>query len=462
MTDAEGRAAFTDLSIDGEGGVVLRFSCCEVAPTEHPLSMYLGAAGNVLGLNSPQRFEARAGTTLTPGPSVNLVSELFLPVEGAVVHFSLTGPGSLPVTSVTSNAEGIAELPSFVFHDRPGTSLLHASLETGQRITFVMKATADGKVELLRDGSALVGEPGSGFVAPSVLVTYGGVPQSGVTVEFLRSGGSGGPVEVTALTDASGKTPPVILPLSPTAGVNVYEAWAIGYSATPTVLEILGVPGGGPLELESSAPADVMPLEDAYGATYLSFRVVSATGAPVMGIPIRFSEEGEAGVVEWWDMFGPAGSGEAITDELGSGVIRWLVPWASGTYRIRVSSPASAETLAFTAVRENFLPLRFETEVPANALALENSAGMTLVTFRVVNASGAPVPGVRISWTDPAEGFAGWWTGTFIELMGPFFTDPHGRATLAWTVPKTPGTRTLTVTSPDVPEPITFTAIREE
>ena len=352
MTDAEGRATFTDLAVDGQGGLVtLRFSCCEAAPAEHPLVVHLGAAGIVLGAISPQRVEARAGTELTPGPSVNLTSEFFMPVEGAVVRFALEGPGTIPVDSVVSDAQGVAELPSFTLHDRPGTSLLHARLESGQNITFVLKATAEGEVELLDGGEALIGEPGGEFIVPPIRVTYGGVPQSNVRVSFLRSGGSDGPASVSAVTDANGMTPPVALPLSPEQGINVYEAWAIGYSATPLVLEIVGSPGA-PFSLVSREPADVSALEGSNGRTFVGVRMMNSAGEPVMDAPVRFSELGEAGVVEWWDMFGPAGVGTYPTDELGWVMVSWRVPSNPGTYRIQVESPYAAVPLIFTAVRE--------------------------------------------------------------------------------------------------------------
>ena len=350
MTDAEGRAAFTDLVVNGSGLVVLSFSCCDLSPAEHPLAVYLGEAGNVLGLSSPQRVEARAGTTLVPGPAVNLTSEFWMPVEGAAVHFALEGGGTIPATSVMTNAEGVAELPSFVFPDRPGTSLLHASTETGQRVTFVLKATADGEVQLLGAASGLTGEPGGEFVAPPVLVTYGGVPQSGVAVEFQRLGAEG-PVTVRAVTDASGTARSVRLPLSRDPGTNVYEVWAIGYSSTPLMLEVFGTPDA-PLRLEAGTPFDVSGLEDAQGRTFLWIRVANSTGAPVMNVPVRMREVGEAGLVEWWDMFGPAGTGGAYpTDELGGVALSWRVPTEPGTYRVEVSASYIAEPLVFTAIR---------------------------------------------------------------------------------------------------------------
>ena len=351
-TDAEGRAAFTDLAVNGQGGVVLRFRCCDVAPAEHPLAVYLGEAGNVLGLSSPQTVEARAGTTLLPGPAVNLTSELSLPVEGAVVHFTLEGGGTIPVTSVTTNAEGVAQLPSFVFPDRPGTSLLHARTEAGQHVRFTLKATADGEVQFVGAASGYTGEPGAQFTAPPVLVTYWGVPQAGVAVAFTRSGGSDGPVAVRVVTDASGQTPAVSLPLSRDAGTNLYEVLAIGYSTNPLVLEAFGAPGA-PLRLIAGTPSDVSSLENESGRTLIWVAAVNSAGAPAAGVPVRMRKVGEAGVLEWWDMFGPAGaSGEHPTDEFGGVALSWQVPSEPGTYRIEVSAPYVAEPLVFTAVRE--------------------------------------------------------------------------------------------------------------
>jgi hypothetical protein len=156
---------------------------------------------------------------------------------------------------------------------------------------------------------------------------------------------------IVRVTDAAGRIDGVSVPLSTMPMENVFDVFAVGYMPAPVTLSVLGVEHP-PLRLVTDAPANVMPLEDAYGRTFLSAWLIDALGAPVMDIPLRLSAEGEVGTLSWWDMFGPASSLSYPTDEYGSVSMYWLVPAVSGTYRFKVSSPYVADPITFTAVRE--------------------------------------------------------------------------------------------------------------
>jgi hypothetical protein len=251
---------------------------------------------------------------------------------------------------VIANAQGVAELPSYRFGDTPETSILTATIEgTQHQVRFQLTSKVSGIVTIRDEGFAYSGKTGEPFTLPVIEVTDGGQPVPGVEVRFRTFTALAAPI--THITNAAGRIEGMSLPLSAVPMENLFDVFAVGYMTAPVNFAVLGV-HHPPVQLVTNAPTNVMPLEDEYGDTFLSARLIDALGAPVMSSSLRLSAEGEVGGVYWWDMFGPVADATYPTDEYGSVSVWWRVPAASGTYRVKVSSPYVAEPVTFTAIRE--------------------------------------------------------------------------------------------------------------
>jgi hypothetical protein len=346
-TDAEGRATFAGLSLTGqEGPSDLQFSCCDLPPVTRTVSLSFGE--NPLAPASATIVEGEAGSEMIPGPAVRI--NTWALGDGAVVRFTLEGPGSLPQETVIANAQGVAQLPSFRFGDTPETSILTATIEgTEHRVRFQLTSALSGIATIRDEAFTYSGKAGESFTLPSIEVTNGFGPVPGVAVRIRTFTALAAPI--VRVTDAAGRIDGVSVPLSTIPMENVFDVFAVGYMPAPVTLSVLGVEHP-PVRLVTDAPANVMPLEDAYGRTFVFAWLIDALGAPIMDSPLRLTAEGEVGTVSWWDMFGPAAGPSYPTDEFGSVGVYWRVPAAPGTYRVKVSSPYVPAPLTFTAVRE--------------------------------------------------------------------------------------------------------------
>lgn len=351
-TGADGRATFSDLVLDGEvGATEIRFTCCDLAPAAQTVSLALRTDVTVLSPVSAERVFGPTGGLMTPGPSVMAVGGNWLPVPGAVVRFSLQGSGSISDGLVTTNAEGIAELPSYRFGEMPSTAILIATLEGTTRTTrFELSAVASGEVTLLDAGFGTTGPYGAPLVVPPVLVTKEGAPQAGVPVHIRWVALDGIRHVDVHVTGAEGRIDAVTLPKLLVAGDNTVEIFVPGFSAGPLIRNVVGQQDY-PLRFDAVV-INIVPSDRPDGRTLVPLHVVNSRGTPVPDVRIMWSDDHANGFLEWWDMFGPEWMGPFYTDELGSAVLAWTIPAAPGTYRITVSSPEVAEPITFTAVRE--------------------------------------------------------------------------------------------------------------
>ena len=353
LTDDQGRATFTDLTITSWDMVAeLRFTCCNVPSVTRMVSLTFGTDVTTISAVSPTSGFGRAGSEMVPGPSVIVTDGHWMPVEGAVVHFSTNDPGVIPAGSVVTNAEGIAQLPSYRFSDIPGTAILFARLDgTSRQARFELSSIVGGEVAVLGEGFSYAGPAGERFLLPPIQITDGGVPQAGVDVRFSWTSPGGGELYTEHhFTGPDGKTAGVALPLLATPGTNDFDVFVIGY---PGPLRIR-VYGGEqlPLRFVSNLPANVMPLEDSNGRILLTLKVLNAADAPVPAVPITFPWDETNGIVDWLSEYGPDHWGPSGSDGNGEMVLSWRVPTDPGTYRITISSLAIAEPLTFTAIRE--------------------------------------------------------------------------------------------------------------
>lgn len=353
-TNAAGRAIFTALVIDGnDTETTVQFTCCDLEPVMHRLSLERSAV--VLTRASDKLITARAGSVVSPGPRVRILDLKQNPVSGTEVTFTMARGGTTPVTTVLTDAAGVAELPSFVMYDLPGSGRITASAPgTGQAVTFdlVPTVSATGAVELLNAQPLSAAATGATVTLPVVRVTDGG-PVPNAQVRYRVINGDGVVSSETVLTDANGESAPAMLTAG--RGPNTVEIVAPGYSTSARYVSVVGATG--PVIL-------IGGLYDYYGGYYGSaydtapefewsgsgradlWTEASDALGPLPPFPVTVSKVGAAGEVFL--------NQTVLTPESifpTESVISWQIPGALGTYEIRVSGPLVESPLVFRATR---------------------------------------------------------------------------------------------------------------
>jgi aqualysin 1 len=169
-------------------------------------------------------------------------------------------------------------------------------------------------------------------------------------------------------------------------------------------------------------------------------------GAPIGNAPITWTVKSGGGTIIDSDPHtGPKGWATA-TLRLGSN---------PGTNTVEASTPAAAQPVTFTATANGPppppppQPTIFWQQINDGQSA---PAGTTLpknLIVRVVDASGNPVAGVPLSWSVTSGG------GSLTDAEN--ISHVKGFATATWTLGPNPGTQTVRVTAPGLPN-LTFTA----
>jgi hypothetical protein len=350
-TNAAGRAIFTALLIDGnDTETEIQFTCCDLEPALHRLSLERSAV--VLTRASDRLITARAGSVVSPGPRVQILDLKQNPVAGTEVTFTMARGGTIPVTTVLTDAGGVAELPSFVMYDLPGSGRITASAEgTGQAVTFdlVPTVSATGAVELVNAQPLSAAATGATFTLPVVRVTDGG-PVPNTQVRYRVINGDGVVSSETVLTDANGESAPATLTAG--RGPNTVEIVAPGYSTSARYISVVGATGpvtliGGLYDYYGYFGYGPAPEFDWAGSAqaYLWTEASDALG-PLPPFPVTVSKVGAAGEVY---LEQTVLTPEAIFPT--ESVISWQIPDALGMYEIHVSGLLVGAPLVFRATR---------------------------------------------------------------------------------------------------------------
>lgn len=209
-TDANGRAAFTNLSISGSAGShTLAFIANGLAAATSN-AIALSGSSAVSGLTStvsaaPTSFVAGSGSSTITVVARDLFSSK---VGGATVTFSVSGTGNSMTTAPATDANGTtsATLTSTV----AGTKVITATING---VTVVQTATVDVTAQAASSSrSSVAVSPGtitasSGGSASTVTVTVrdaSGVPLPSVSVSLAATGGSNAINPASATSNASG------------------------------------------------------------------------------------------------------------------------------------------------------------------------------------------------------------------------------------------------------------------
>lgn len=427
-TNAEGRAAFTDLALTGAAGArALTFSAGSLTAVSQNITLVVPA--NSIAATTPTSQSARAGSVLTPGPAVRVTDAGGAPVAGATVTFAVTiGGGSIPVNSLTTDANGIAQLPSYTLGPLAGAQRVEATLAgTSSKVLFTVTATVSGTVQLVSPDWQLA-VSGTQVPAPPTIVVNDPAGVVNVEVRFRIVTGGGSISETLVFTDQNGNASAALWTLGPVPAVNQLEIIAVGYSPSPIIAHAIGVTAlPATLEIvagnnQSAVPGTTLPIAPAV-------RILDGGGQPVAGYPVTFEEIGEAGVLT---------GAQTVTDGAGEASLgSWTLPGSNGTVQIRVDDGQLAGApIVFSATASSNAPSQIQV-LDDNAAGTVGEALGTSPRIRVENSVGAGVDGVTVTFQAAAG--SGSITAPTVVTSGGGFASPG-----VWTLGTTSGAQTVT------------------
>jgi alpha-tubulin suppressor-like RCC1 family protein len=256
-TDNQGRAVFSDLSIQGlVGPRVLRFTASGLAAalsgTIHlepgPASQAAVVAGN--------NQTAAAGTAVSIPPAVRVADQAGNPVPDVRVTFAVTaGGGTLEGATPVTAADGVAAVTRWVLGTAVGLNTLTAAVDGLAGPALSINATA-----VVGPAATLVvveGEAQSATIGhvlptpPAVRVTDAfGNPVPGLAIAFTVTAGGGTLTGATPISDANGIARIQAWRLGLVPGPNAVSAArmgvpAVGFTATATHFAVSAIAAGG-------------------------------------------------------------------------------------------------------------------------------------------------------------------------------------------------------------------------
>ena len=252
-SDADGRVAFSGLSVSGPAGAVtLIFESTGLrSVTAVPLQLSAGAPASMEPVPGANFQTAVAGNDVAVPPAVQVNDGAGNPVAGVPVVFAVTGGGGSVVGgSVTTGANGRAAVSTWTLGTSTGLNTLSATSTSMPGVSVVFTATGTvGPPTLLEvvagnGQTAVVG--GAVAIAPSVKLTDAlGHPVANVAVTFTATSGGGSVTIPNPLTDNN--------------GIARVGAWALGLE-----------PGSNTLTASRAGVASV-----SFGATAVAFVLAS-------------------------------------------------------------------------------------------------------------------------------------------------------------------------------------------
>src|SRR6266581_3121283 len=402
---------------------------------------------------SPVSFGAVAGvgqlatvaTALLTRPAVLLKDAGGNPVAGASVTFTVSGGGgSLTGGTQLTNAAGVATVGSWTLGTIAGPNTLTASAPGVTPVVFTATGLAGAAASIVK----VAGDLQSAIVntvvpiVPQVrIVDQFGNHVSGTTLSAAVPSGGGSVVNATPVSDSAGIASVGGWRLGTLVGANAVQVSGTGLTGSPITFSATGLVDV-PSQLVAFAGDGQSALVGSAVSINPAARVSDQYGNAVGGIPVTFSISLGGGSL--------ATPATVTTDTAG---IARSPTWTLGLLAGLNTLGATATGLpAVTFTAQGIASL-------ANSIALNGGNGQTATvgtalgaySVRVLDAAGAPVTGVPVSWAVPPN------SGTIAPAQST--TDVTGNATATRTLGTIAGTQTATASVGGLTgSPVTFTA----
>ncbi len=307
-TDAAGRAAYGDLTIQGPTGPrTLRFSVSAPALEIVSAAVLVGAgtATNMVG-KQPLAYQGTVNSPVSPAPSVIVRDESGNPVLGVEIAFGADRDGSVSPSTATTNELGVAQVSSWTLGKSAGVQYsLTARIQSGGNVPVVFSATAQagaaGKLEITVQPSPLA-QSGAPFGRQPVIQVADELgnpaPQAGLAITAtLLSGPAGTLQHASATTNSSGVA--TFSDLSLSGLVGDYRLSFSGPTLTGVASDPISVAAGPPSRLALTVPPSPAARSRVPFGTQPSIQLQDASGNPVAqaGVEVAASIASGAGTL---------------------------------------------------------------------------------------------------------------------------------------------------------------------
>ncbi len=445
VTDGAGRARTTATlgSILGAQSFEASVAGLAGSPATFGATAFAGPATQLVAIAGDLQ-SAVVATAVATSPAVQAQDQFGNPVPGASIAFAASGSGgNVTGPAQLTNGAGIATVGSWTLGTTAGTDTLTATLSGLTPVTFTATALAGAASRI----QALVGGGETAIVntavttAPAVLVTdQFGNPVAGTTVTFtVASGGGslGAPGAVT--TDGAGIATSPAWTIGTAVGANTLTATATALTGSPVTFSATGTAAAASLmaafagDGQAALPGTLVSINPAV-------KVTDQFGNPIAGVPVTFTPS-LGGIVT-----GPT----AATDASGVAAVgSWTLGTAPGLNTLDATA-TGLPTVTFTA--QGIVSTASSIALNGgNAQTATVGAILAAYSVKVLDAAGAPVMGVPVSWAVPPN------SGTITPAQPT--TDAAGIATATRTLGTVAGTQTATASVGGLAgSPVTFSA----
>ena len=443
-TNAEGRATYTDLAIQGPTGPrTLRFSVSNPALEVVSAAVQVGAgSATQLAGNQPLTYQGTVNSPVRPAPSVVVRDEVGNPVPGIAITFATDRDGSVSPSTVITDELGVAQVTSWTLGrsaDVPYS--LTARIQSGGSdpvaFTATPRAGAAGKLEIAVQPSPTA-RSGTAFSRQPVIQVADelGNParQSGVVILATLSAGPAGTLQnASATTNASGLAS--FSNLSLTGLVGDYK---LSFSA-PTLAGVasdpIAVAAGPPSRLALTAAPAAAARSRVPLSPQPSIQLQDASGNPVAqaGVEVRASIGSGEGTL--------SGQTSAITNGEGrADYVDLTIVGSPGarTLLFASSSPAS-EVRSATITLPTVTAISPPTPPPSTVVV--GTQLVAPVSWTLTDAANQPVADAPVVISVSAGG----------SVEGASTSDANGVVQLqSWTVAQTAGSQYVELEVPGV------------
>ncbi len=364
-----------------------------------------------------------AGQALQVGPSVRVVDRFGNPVSGAIVQFVVTGGGANVVGSTqTTNAAGVATVGAVVLGATPGTTTIAARVAGVPDVTFTVTGLSGPPARLVRvsgDSQTVVAFRNSPRPVVVQVLDVAGFPVRNATVTFALSNSATGALTATsAVTDSLGRASTTFT-ANGSAGVNTITATAgsltpVQFVVTTTTNVVASVTPITPIR-QTATTSSPVPFPPAV-------QLRDELGNPVAGVTVYFGVYTGSGSVQ---------NATAVSDATGIATSgSWTIGGTPGENLLAALSavPGNVPGSTITFVANGITAPTNATlaQVAGVTPATAPAGGTVPVAVRLLDVTGAPVPGLTIQFQVTVGGgnIGG-------QVTGSAVTDANGIATLS-------------------------------
>lgn len=433
-TDASGVARLTSFTLGTQAGTyTLQATVLASNVTGNPATITAtatSAGASRVDIVAGNSGSATVGSAVAAAnlPSVAVRDQFGNPVAGVQVTFAVTsGGGTITGGTQTTNAQGVATVGGFTLGQTAGANTITATAQGVGAANFTVTGTSGAAAQaVVVAGNNQAVPAGQALqTGPSVrVVDRFGNPVSGVTVQFVVTGGGASLLGSAQTTNAAGVATVGGVVLGTTPGTNTIVARVAGVPDVTFTATGLAGPAAQLIRVSGDSQTVVAFRSSAQP---LVVRVLDAAGFPVRNAPVTFS-------------LAAAGTGSlsittAQTDSLGRASTTFTANSFIGQNTVTATS-GNLAAVQFVVTTTNNVVASIVATTPTDQTATAGGPVPFAPTVQLRDAFGNPVAGITITF--------GVYTGSGSVTNGTAVSDANGLATSGtWVISGTPGENLL-------------------